>query len=283
MKLHYFSEGKGRLNFGDDLNPWLWDKLLPGFFDDDQDSIFVGIGTLLNEGIPSAKQTIVFGSGFGYGKQVPKIDETWKIYCLRGPLTAEALGVSKKLAITDSAMLLGGLEYDRKPGGYSYMPHALSSREGGRAIQSVCNDVGVNYIDAGEPTEEIIRKILNSEVLLTEAMHGAIAAESFGVPWIPIVSREFILPFKWYDWCKSLNLEYKPERLLPIWDKADGDSYLKSIKLKAKKLAVKHQLKKIVNTCKPISASKGLREKKISELYDSLQKFKVDFKIPAEN
>jgi succinoglycan biosynthesis protein ExoV len=35
-------------NFGDDLNLWLWDYLLPGFRDVHADTMLVGVGTVLN-------------------------------------------------------------------------------------------------------------------------------------------------------------------------------------------------------------------------------------------
>ena len=37
MKLHYFHSPHG--NFGDDLNGWLWPKLLPGLWDEGEDDI----------------------------------------------------------------------------------------------------------------------------------------------------------------------------------------------------------------------------------------------------
>ena len=40
-----------RPNFGDELNPWLWPRLLSGFLDNASDEL--GIGTTLNTGVPS--------------------------------------------------------------------------------------------------------------------------------------------------------------------------------------------------------------------------------------
>ena len=90
-RLYYFKGAKP--NFGDELNPWLWPRLLPDLLDDNDDELFLGIGTILNDGVPAPPRKIVFGSGFGYGLP-PHVDSAkWNIYCVRGPLTANALGV----------------------------------------------------------------------------------------------------------------------------------------------------------------------------------------------
>jgi succinoglycan biosynthesis protein ExoV len=59
MKLYW----SARHNFGDSLNPWLWEKLLPGALDQDSSEILVGIGTLLNHKLPRTGHKHVFGSG----------------------------------------------------------------------------------------------------------------------------------------------------------------------------------------------------------------------------
>ena len=43
MKLFYFRSSYG--NFGDDINPYIWTKLIPDVIDGDDDAIFLGIGT----------------------------------------------------------------------------------------------------------------------------------------------------------------------------------------------------------------------------------------------
>jgi succinoglycan biosynthesis protein ExoV len=103
-------------NFGDALNTWLWPQLLPEVFDEDESVRFVGIGTLLNVGdLPPEPYKVVFGSGAGYGKRASVIDEKWRLYCVRGPLTAHALGVGAELALTDAAVLLRLLELPPPP------------------------------------------------------------------------------------------------------------------------------------------------------------------------
>ena len=46
MKPYYWESQHG--NFGDDLNLWLWDFLLPGFRDVHAETLLVGVGTVLN-------------------------------------------------------------------------------------------------------------------------------------------------------------------------------------------------------------------------------------------
>lgn len=218
MKLHYFRFANGVTNFGDDLNPWLWEKLLPDVFDGDERSIFVGIGTLLNKTLPKANKTAVFGSGVGYGGGVlPTIDQSWKIYCVRGPLSAKKLGIAPELAVTDSALLIRrvykpNLEKRTK---FAYMPHIRLAMLGDPAWKDICEEAGMSYIDPRWQTETILSAICQTEVLLTEAMHGAIVADALRVPWVPVMTSTTILPFKWHDWCSTVGLKYEPHYLMP--------------------------------------------------------------------
>src|SRR6185295_9202266 len=120
MLLYYHKDPRG--NFGDDLNPWLWSRLLPGCFTGelphdprsrdmsaDGETLFVGIGTLLNDYVPEHARKVVFGSGAGYGPP-PILDDSWDVFCVRGPATAALLGLDKAAAITDPGILVRTIE-----------------------------------------------------------------------------------------------------------------------------------------------------------------------------
>ena len=202
MKLFYYRLPKGQKNFGDDLNLWLWQQLIPDLIDRDPQIAFVGIGTLINEGLPkrtrNARKRIIFGTGVGYGKDIPKIDDSYKIYCLRGVLSARALKVDENLAITDSAVLIRRVisNQDFKKYRFSYMPHYELA---GQGWENVCHDLGFGYIDPRWSVNKVLSIINQTETLLTEAMHGAIVADALRIPWIPVVTNSSILSFKWQD------------------------------------------------------------------------------------
>jgi succinoglycan biosynthesis protein ExoV len=211
VKLYFYRDAAG--NFGDDLNAWLWPQLLPDLLEREDDRLFVGIGTLLNQRIPPAPRKIVFGAGAGYGAR-PRIDDRWRFLCVRGPLTAEALGLPPQTAVTDGAALIHGMVGTTgRRRGISFMPHHVSCIRAEVAaldLPGACEEAGVHYIDPCGAPEEILDQLAGSELVLGEAMHACIVADALRIPWVSLQLFDHILPFKWSDWCRSLALEYQP-------------------------------------------------------------------------
>jgi len=275
MKIYYFKSKEGKLNFGDDLNEWLWDRLLPGVFDGDDDVVFVGIGTILNGNIPKAKKTIVFGSGFGYSSRIPAIDESWYIYCVRGEKTAEMLGLDSSIGVTDSAALLACIDLPecQKRHQFSFMPHVSTVNE---EWISLCREMGVHFIDPNNDTHFVIKEILSTEILLAEAMHGAIVADTLRVPWIPIKSNPEVLDFKWHDWCGSVGLKYKPNNILPLWGAKTHPNFFDKVKLKIKREILKKQFNYLMRSrCVCLSEDEIFKAKR-DMLLLKLEEFKKD-------
>lgn len=229
MKLFYCHIPLG--NFGDDLNAYLWPKLMPDAFTgtvlyqpkvkpkialpSPDTTLFVGIGTLISSEIPETATKHVFGSGFGYGT-LPPHDASWHYHCVRGPLTAEALGLDPQKAITDPAMLVRLLpRATPKKYNFSFVPHWEMALSGD--WERVCRMLGINYIDPRWKPERVIDEIAATRTLITEALHGAIVADSLRVPWIPVSSEHTILKFKWQDWCGSVGLSYSPASVPTFW------------------------------------------------------------------
>jgi succinoglycan biosynthesis protein ExoV len=75
----------------------------------------------------------VAGSGYGGYSAPPDLrDGSWNILWLRGPLTAETLGVDRGLAICDAAILLRAIPLpEPAPStGIAFMPHFESATRG---------------------------------------------------------------------------------------------------------------------------------------------------------
>lgn len=215
MRLHETTKVKG--NFGDALNGWLWQKFIPEVFASDDDILFVGIGTILDNNLPKARRRVVFGSGAGYATPPKNLqaDKQWKIYCVRGHLTARALELEPNLALTDPAILLAKLpEFSAHSGNDTlFIPHWKSVRYG--RWQQVCAAAGVRYIDPCQDSLTVISAIANARKVIAESMHAAIIADALRVPWIPVALSREIAPFKWQDWATSVGVPYHPRCLPP--------------------------------------------------------------------
>lgn len=231
--MYYFKDPKG--NFGDDLNPWLWPKLLPKFFDEDSTNIFIGIGTLINHRVPNDPIKHVFGSGVGYGR-VPFIDDKWRFHAVRGKLSANALGLPIDKAITDAAVLIRlvapPLPAKRFRCGLIVTGHSLTQYD----WSSVCEQAGIRFISCHWSVERVIRSMGECDLVLCEAMHGAIVADALRIPWIPVSLYGALLDFKWKDWLSSVEMEYLPTRVTSLHSPPPSMSLADKLQSQAKAL-----------------------------------------------
>lgn len=301
MKLFYAKgTGFGRFNFGDELNLYLWDQLLPsGFFDDDPSTLFVGIGTLLNRNwLPSAEKTLIVGSGAGIGV-APEPDQSWSVLAVRGPLTAKAIGVDEKRAITDPAILCShiwpnGLEVDennaalladgrprrvlprKEPLGkkytVAYIPHFAEACLNGEVWREICERLDVHYIDPTRTVPEVLNDILSSEHLLAEAMHGAIIADTYRIPWTAVRTHTDITALKWQDWAMSLNLDYKPLRLHRPMYIVNRDNLTRRLGL----AATYAQFRIAVRRAKPVLSKPAILNERSKKLLEIIERFARD-------
>ena len=210
--LHYCKTN----NFGDDLNLWLWSRMAPEFLNSRDDRLFLGIGTILSSKVPTGLPKFVFGSGWA-GERKFKIDSSWNLFGVRGPLTASGLGLEKKMVVSDPGLLVRKY-FDSgrmKRRGIGWMPHHRSAN----AVDwgTVCLRYGIRFIDPRESVDKVLQEISSCELVVSEAMHGAIISDALRVPWIPVRMYSHINEFKWKDWCASLGLTYLPLRLPPLF------------------------------------------------------------------
>ena len=207
MKLIYYKADIG--NFGDDLNPWLWQKIF-GDFDQYQDVDFVGIGSILDERLENERKKLIFGSGVRSFLYDPPNPELYDIRFVRGPISAKVLN-SKY--ITDSAYALKLVDdtsnYEKKYE-VSFIPYYRHYHFLNKKIISAI--AGVNIINPLLPVEEVIAEVKASQKIIGAAMHGAILADIYRIPWrrcrIGRHGHEDYLTseLKWEDWSKSLEI-----------------------------------------------------------------------------
>lgn len=249
-------------------------------FDDASETVFVGIGTLLNAGMPSAHRTIIFSSGVGYGRgRLPRMDETWTVYCVRGPLSAQALGLSTGLAVTDGGVLVRRCFQPAKGTlcRIAVMPHGYTSVTVGSEWEAMCREIGFGYIDARWPVEQVLSAIAQTDLLLTEALHGAITADALRVPWVPVRSSRRILRFKWDDWCASMGLTYEPYETATLWPAHPSDSgFLSRARRTAKRRLIASQLARIAKVARPQLSEARRLEDATQQLEERLEQLKRD-------
>src|SRR5271170_2900638 len=215
MEVLYFRDPTGKLNFGDDLNEVIWRELLPKHIFKDDDVRLLGIGSIFNADFAPLSRTrgkrmFVLGSGAGYFALPPGC-ENWEILAVRGPLTADLVG-KPEVAATDSAALLSVLpqivRLAPERNTTLLIPHHSSATYG--QWEKVAEAAGMTLLDPRWPMPVVMEHFSRAKLVVTEAMHGAIVADTLRIPWIPITVAPDTLPFKWRDWTLSLNLPYEP-------------------------------------------------------------------------
>ncbi|MEP6747478.1 MAG: polysaccharide pyruvyl transferase [Bacteroidota bacterium] len=233
-------------NFGDDLNEWLWPQIFANI-DDNDNGYFLGIGTILLGGSPvlekiSRSKKIVFGSGVRPSELYVsyKPDSLTDIKFLRGPLSSQALD-HKYEYITDAAYAVRQLDNfqqlqnTEKKYEISVMPyfHSVDYFD----WKSICKKLGFHYISplSENGVEFTLKEIAASRHLISEAMHGAIAADLLRVPWhrfvltTPHTEGDMVSQFKWADWLQSIKI-YNPQiTFIPFYKKSRVHNWVKNI------------------------------------------------------
>lgn len=214
MQLFYYRGA--RPNFGDELNVWLWNRVSPGLIDTDESELLIGAGTLLAADVPSrfpaARRIHTLGSGAGYA-ELPDVNRPpWSSITVRGPVTGRLLGGLPESSIgTDSAILLALIPELRplpesQRSGIVFMPHFRASDM--QRWRGICARAGIEYLDPGWDSYALVDRIRRAKLVVADAMHAAIVADTMRVPWIPTVSSAHISTTKWLDWTASMRVPY---------------------------------------------------------------------------
>lgn len=205
-------------NVGDDFSPWLFERALgkpsPG------GTLLFGVGSILTQGFldsagPAKGRGIaVFGSGARSPRELPDMTPAWQIYCVRGPLTAQAAGLSTDAYIADPGLLLARIlpMPTDTSGPVGIVPYFRSSE---MAWQRIADRLGWTLVSPRLSVEAFARKIAGCSRVFCESMHGAIFAESYGIPWRPVAGSSLsgegkTHAFKWTDWSAAIGVGFDP-------------------------------------------------------------------------
>lgn len=208
MRLAYWHSD--RLNFGDDMNLWFWDRILPGWDTwCDESTWLFGIGTILNnKALSRPGRCVVVGSGTGYGiirpaSAYPSVDFRF----VRGALTAAKLGLPSEAATSDPAILTPDvLETGPHHGNVVFVPHHATAAIGVPWAQW-CAAMDVEFLSPSGESREVMRRIAGARLVIAESMHAAIIADAYRVPWVAVQLAGGFNEFKWQDWLGGLDME----------------------------------------------------------------------------
>ncbi|MDK8464278.1 polysaccharide pyruvyl transferase family protein [Marinobacter sp. SS13-12] len=281
MALVYFDkfmERTGVGNFGDDINPVLMGRFFNRNILSSEEIALFGIGTILNDNNIKSNnhyaRKVIFSSGVGYGKLETTLDDTWDIACVRGPGSARALGIGLDKAIADGAVLLS--EMYSKPAKKCtravFIPHVNSHLSTGRLLAAIADKLDMDYLTPSCNADEFIRTVASAPFVVTEAMHGAILADTMRVPWIPVSLHEFH-EFKWRDWMDSVGLKGKPVHSLSpkCWDAREGSqpaSFVHRLYKSGKGKVLKHNIRQVIATQEPLLSQLDIIDSKKQALLE---------------
>ena len=128
--------------------------------------------------------------------------------------------------------------------------------------EALCNEQGIRYIDPRLGVGQVIEAIARSEMLITEALHGAIVADSLRVPWVALHDRrnDDTLLFKWQDWCLSVGLDHQPNFL-------SGEQPLDL------------EIRRLARTAKPRQSRSARFDQAVARLDAAVERLKTDLEL----
>ncbi|UWF77886.1 MULTISPECIES: polysaccharide pyruvyl transferase family protein [Microbacterium] len=171
----------GHPNFGDDLTPWLLPRygIVP-LYREPRTARLVGVGSLL-EFLPGGYSGAIWGSGLMGDVRHPLPHAT--VLAVRGPLTAERIGLSSAPAYGDPGLLVGRL-LPRPPGDgrIAVVPHGHHRAHPGLAALVAAAGDGARVVNVHQRAAPAVREIAASRGVVTTSLHGLVTADAYGIP-----------------------------------------------------------------------------------------------------
>ncbi|GJM59761.1 exopolysaccharide glucosyl ketal-pyruvate-transferase [Persicobacter diffluens] len=174
---------EGVFNFGDELNPWLVEKIsktrIKRVHKLSAYNLFkthICIGSVMNR---VNKRTVVWGAGIM--DKDTKFEES-DFRAVRGPLTQKRIkdqGFCPPSTVGDPALLLPRfyLPERKERNKYGLIPHYVDYAD---VLNRVEGDGNIKVIDLTGSIEQVIDEINACEIIFSSSLHGIIVANAYG-------------------------------------------------------------------------------------------------------
>ncbi len=200
----------GRPNFGDDINPSLFQRLSTTpirLHVDRRRPHLLGAGSILAKATTSS---VVCGSGFlappGRGLPSPA-----RVIAVRGERSLASLGCRADVALGDPVVLVDAMIGQvTKKHRFGLVPHVLSVPHWKAKATG-----DVHVIDPAHDPWRVVQEIAACDVIFSQSLHGLIVADALGVPnvWIAPSDRMVGGRFKFDDYFSTLD---QPKVCVPL-------------------------------------------------------------------
>jgi succinoglycan biosynthesis protein ExoV len=152
----------------------------------------------------------VFSSGVGNDPLDAWRGREVNYWCVRGPLSAQLLSLPPETALTDGAILTplaSVFPANAAPGpAIVVIPHFQTLEHPG--WDAVAAQTGFEVLDPRADPVSVITRIAGARLVLTESLHGAILADTYGIPWSVFATSGNFGTTKFVDWCLSLGMDF---------------------------------------------------------------------------
>ena len=199
----------GRPNFGDDINPVLFEKLTSRrvrFAANRNRPHLMGAGSILEQ---ASACSVVCGSGFLQPTQ-GQVKRPAGLVAVRGARSLAAFDFADEVLLGDPMVLISEFitPVDKRYR-FGLIPHVLSTER-----WHAMNANRLKLIHPGAPPWQVVCDIAACEVVLSQSLHGLIAADALVVPnvWISPSEKMAGGRFKFDDYFSTID---EPKEMVP--------------------------------------------------------------------
>jgi pyruvyltransferase len=193
LKLYWWRfEYPDRLNFGDEITPWLIERLWGRrcIWSPPSQCELAGTGSIIEilQELSDGNQVNVWGSGFIKLGTPNKLDNL-VFHAVRGELSSERVGRKGKLTLGDPGLLASiALPKNLKAKKYDLglVPHYIDQEH--PAIIELSKTRSCKVINVLDTPEKVLSEISSCSLVLSSSMHGLIISDSYSIPnyWISL-------------------------------------------------------------------------------------------------